>query len=357
MSDYFVERNNKNAVILRQIKSELPFFCEEFFLGIDSKTSMLTKVNYARDLKIFFTFLVKEIYEFNNKKLREITLEDINKLTATHLELYLDYLTYYKDDNNEAHSNSNKTKARKLSSLRTFFAYLYKKNRIKENVSTKVDIPKINEKEIIRLDINEVVNLLNLAENGEGFTKNQRAFFEKTKERDFAMLSLFLGTGIRISELVGLNINDFNFEDNSFVVTRKGGNRMILYYSEEVKKALMTYLNSKIEKEQKKEKTLEEDAPFFTSLQNKRINVRSVENLVKKYAKLVTPLKKITPHKLRSTFGTNLYNETNDIYVVAEVLGHKDVNTTKKHYAAISENTRRNALKNVVLRDDNRNDN
>lgn len=357
MSDYFVERNNKNAVILRQIKSELPFFCEEFFLGIDSKTSMLTKVNYARDLKIFFTFLVKEIYEFNNKKLREITLEDINKLTATHLELYLDYLTYYKDDNNEAHSNSNKTKARKLSSLRTFFAYLYKKDRIKENVSTKVDIPKINEKEIIRLDINEVVNLLNLAENGEGFTKNQRAFFEKTKERDFAMLSLFLGTGIRISELVGLNINDFNFEDNSFVVTRKGGNRMILYYSEEVKKALITYLNSKIEKEQKKEKALEEDAPFFTSLQNKRINVRSVENLVKKYAKLVTPLKKITPHKLRSTFGTNLYNETNDIYVVAEVLGHKDVNTTKKHYAAISENTRRNALKNVVLRDDNRDDN
>lgn len=356
MSDYFQERNNKNAVKLRQIKSELPFLCEEFFLGIDSKTSMLTKVNYARDLKIFFTFLVNEIYEFNNKKIREISLDDINKLTSTHLELYLDYLTYYKDNKNETHSNSNKTKARKLSSLRTFFAYLYKKGKIKENVSTKVDIPKINEKEIIRLDINEVVNLLNLAENGEGFTKNQRAFFEKTKERDFAMLSLFLGTGIRISELVGLNINDFNFEDNSFVVTRKGGNRMILYYSEEVKSALITYINSKIEKERKKVQELEEDAPLFTSLQNKRINVRSVENLVKKYAKLVTPLKKITPHKLRSTFGTNLYNETNDIYVVAEVLGHKDVNTTKKHYAAISENTRRNALKNVTLRDNQNKD-
>lgn len=352
MSDYFVERNNKNALKLRELKGELPFFCEEFFLGIDSKTSMLTKVNYARDLKIFFTFLTKEMYEFNNKKLREITLNDLNKLTSTHLELFLDYLTYYKDGNNESHSNSNKTKARKLSTLRSFFAYLYKKDRIKENVCTKVDIPKINEKEIIRLDINEVVNLLNLAENGEGFTKNQRAFFEKTKERDFAILSLFLGTGIRISELVGLNLNDFNFEDNSFVVTRKGGNRMILYYSEEVKNALITYLNSKIEKERKKEKELPEDAPFFTSLQDKRINVRSVENLVKKYAKLVTPLKKITPHKLRSTFGTNLYNETNDIYVVAEVLGHKDVNTTKKHYAAISENTRRNALKNVVLRDE-----
>ncbi|MBE5745874.1 MAG: integrase [Clostridiales bacterium] len=348
MSNYFTDRNNKNAVLLKKIKSELPFFCEEFFLGIDSKTSMLTKVNYARDLKVFFSFLVKEIYEFNNKKIKELTLADLNKLTATHLELYLDYLTYYVDDNNQSHSNTNKTKARKLSSLRTFFAYLYKKDRILENVSTKVDIPKINEKEIIRLDINEVVNILNLAETGEGFTKNQRAFFEKTKERDFAMLSLFLGTGIRISELVGLNINDFNFEDNSFVVTRKGGNRMILFYSEEVKDALIKYLNFKKEKN----KELEEDDPFFTSLQNKRINVRSVENLVKKYAKIITPLKKITPHKLRSTFGTNLYNETKDIYVVAEVLGHKDVNTTKKHYAATSENTRRNALTGVKLRKD-----
>lgn len=356
MNDYFTERNNKNALKLRQLKSELPFLCEEFFLGIDSKTSMLTKLNYARDLKVFFVFLTKEIYEFNNKKIREININDLNTITSTHLEMYLDYLTYYKGENNESHSNSNKTKARKLSSLRSFFGYLYKKEKLKENVTTKVDIPKINEKEIIRLDINEVVNILNLAENGQGFTKNQKAFFEKTKERDFAMLSLFLGTGIRISELVGLNVNDFNFEDNSFVVTRKGGNRMILYYSEEVKQALTTYLNFKIEKERKKDQFLEEDAPFFTSLQNKRINVRSVENIVKKYAKVITPLKKITPHKLRSTFGTNLYNETNDIYVVAEVLGHKDVNTTKKHYAAISENTRRNALRNVVLRDDKNND-
>lgn len=348
MNDYFIERNNKNAILLKKLKSELPYFCEEFFLGIDSKTSMLTKVNYARDLKIFFNFLVTEVYEFNGKNIKDLTVDDLNKITSTHLELYLDYLSYYVDDENLSRSNSNKTKARKLSSLRSFFKYMYKKERIKENVTTKIDLPKISEKEIVRLDINEVVNMLNLAENGEGFTKNQKAFFEKTKERDFAMLSLFLGTGIRISELVGLNINDFNFEDNSFVVTRKGGSRMILYYSTEVKNALVNYLNFRREKE----KDLKEDDPFFVSLQKKRINVRSVENLVKKYAKIVTPLKKITPHKLRSTFGTNLYQETKDIYVVAEVLGHKDINTTRKHYAALSENIRREALTNVKLRDD-----
>ncbi len=348
MNDYFIERNNKNTIILRKLKSELPHFCEEFFLGIDSKTSMLTKVNYARDLKIFFTFLTKEIYEFNNKNLKQLNYDDLNNITSTHIEMYLDYLSYYTDDKNESHSNSNKTKARKISTLRAFFKYLYKKERIKENVTNKIDMPKLNEKEIIRLDINEVVDILNLAENGEGFTKNQKAFFEKTKHRDFAMLSLFLGTGIRISELVGLNVEDFNFEDNSFVVTRKGGNRMILYYSEEVKNALVNYLNFRAEKQP----NLSKEEPFFISLQNKRINVRSVENLVKKYAKVTTPLKKITPHKLRSTFGTNLYAETKDIYVVAEVLGHKDVNTTKKHYAAITENLRRDALTGVKLRKD-----
>ena len=91
---------------------------------------------------------------------------------------------------------------------------------------------------------------------------------------------------------------------------------------------------------------------LFLSLQNKRISVRAVENLVKKYSKLVTNLKNITPHKLRSTYGTSLYKETGDIYLVADVLGHKDVNTTRKHYAAIEEDRRRSAAKYVHLRED-----
>ena len=89
---------------------------------------------------------------------------------------------------------------------------------------------------------------------------------------------------------------------------------------------------------------------LFLSLQKKRIGVRAVEKLVKKYASIAAPLKHITPHKLRSTFGTNLYRETGDIYVVAAVLGHKDVNTTRKHYAAIQEDIRRTAADKVKLR-------
>ena len=90
---------------------------------------------------------------------------------------------------------------------------------------------------------------------------------------------------------------------------------------------------------------------LFLSMQNKRITVSAVENLVKKYASVVTTLKKITPHKLRSTYGTALYRETGDIYLVADVLGHKDVNTTRKHYAALEEDRRRKAAKAVTLRE------
>ncbi len=93
-----------------------------------------------------------------------------------------------------------------------------------------------------------------------------------------------------------------------------------------------------------------EDA-LFLSLQNRRMAVRSVENLVKKYASLVTTTKKITPHKLRSTYGTTLYQETGDIYLVADVLGHKDVNTTRKHYAAMKDDHKRKAAKTVKLRE------
>ena len=131
------------------------------------------------------------------------------------------------------------------------------------------------------------------------------------------------------------------------MVTRKGGNKAILYFSDEVADALARYLAFK---ETDKNTPLNEHA-LFLSLQMKRISVRAVEQLVKKYSRIVTPLKKISPHKLRSTYGTELYRETGDIYVVADVLGHKDVNTTKKHYAAISDDINRDAARRVILRD------
>ena len=216
------------------------------------------------------------------------------------------------------------------------------------NCAALVDTPKLHEKAIIRLEANEVADLLDTAEQGSGLTKTQRRFHDSTKTRDVAILSLFLGTGIRISELVGLDISDIDFSRNQFIITRKGGNQETLAFGPEVETALLDYMEER--------KTViplsgHENA-LFLSLQRKRITPRAVENLVKKYAKLSSPLKKITPHKLRSTYGTMLYQESGDIYLVADVLGHKDVNTTRKHYAAMTEDKSRQAAKYIKLRDD-----
>ena len=123
---------------------------------------------------------------------------------------------------------------------------------------------------------------------------------------------------------------------------------MVVYFGDEVADALENY----IEADRKVITPLSgHEQALFLSTQRKRMGVQAVENMVKKYARQVTPNKKITPHKLRSTYGTSLYKETGDIYLVADVLGHKDVNTTKKHYAAIDEDRRRQAANIVKLRE------
>ncbi len=347
VESYFKERDDDNILKLRQLRKQLPPFCSEYFLGIEPYTTPLTRLGYARDLKIFFQFLSWEVPEFGGKEITQFTLADLDKVTSTHIEYYMEYLNLYIYEGKKIH-NGERARNRKLSAVRSLLKYFFKKDKLSSNIGEKIDTPKIHDKEIIRLDVDEVVKLLDESEAGDKLTDMQKGFHKHTKKRDFAMLSLFLGTGIRISECVGLNIEDIDFKQNAFRVTRKGGNQVVLYFNDEVASALKDYL---VERENNKNVSPDERA-LFLSLQNKRITVRAVQNLVKKYSKLVTPLKHITPHKLRSTFGTNLYRETGDIYIVADVLGHKDVNTTRKHYAAISEDIRRNAAHVIKLRKD-----
>ena len=318
----------------------LPEYCFDFFTGIELNTSSLTRVNYAMDLAIFYDYISKYIFKKDKSK---VTLKDLDTLEAKHIEAFLSYLSFY-ELNDKTFKNTENGKARKLASVRSFFKYLFNHDLISKNVVSKVPTPKLHTKEIVRLESDEIEKMLDAVNDPTSFTERQKNYNKNTKVRDNAMVTLFLGTGIRVSELVGLNMEDFDFSQNAFKVTRKGGNQTILYYPNEVKYAVEEWLSIR--------KTLpikEDEHALFLSLQNRRICTRSVENVVKKFAKESTPLKKISPHKLRSTFGTNLYRETNDIYIVADVLGHKDVNTTKKHYAAISEDMRKNVAKKVKI--------
>ena len=334
-----MDLNNQKKII--EELNYFPGFVHDFLVSIENNTSSLTRINYLTDLKLFFNYLSNILSKDSNK----ISLTDIDKIKSRDIERFLSYISYFEKDG-KVHINKEKGKARKLSAIRSLFKFLFKSDLISSNFVSKISTPKIHEKEIVRLDPDEVAKLLDEAETPENLTKREISYNKKTKERDVAMLTLFLGTGIRISECVGLNINDINLNDNSFKITRKGGNEVVLYFSNEVKEALLNWINVR-----EKIETINKDEPaLFLSLQRKRITPRAVENLVKKYSQAVTPLKKISPHKLRSTYGTSLYRETQDIYIVADVLGHKDVNTTKKHYAAIDEDIRRNASTKVKLR-------
>ncbi|QSX09617.1 tyrosine-type recombinase/integrase [Alkalibacter rhizosphaerae] len=334
----------------------MPVFCETFFRGIEPTTSIKSRIAYAFDLRSFLHYLVEESFEepFNGKTPKEVTLEMMENITPVQIEKFLEYLSFYSlphyknPDEFVTYTNGNSGKARKLSTLRTFYKYFYKKEMVKKNPALLVDIPKIKEKPIVRLEVDEVANLLDLLEDPKGMTDTQKKFHQRTKERDMAMIVLLLGTGIRVSEFVGLDLSHFDFKNNSFKITRKGGSQVVLYFSDEVANVLENYL------EVRDEITPlpgHEDA-MFLSLQRKRMGVSAVQKLIKKYTQIITPLKNISPHKLRSTFGTNLYRESGDIYLVADVLGHKDVNTTKKHYAEISDEQRRKAAKMIKLRDD-----
>ena len=343
--NYYTTRNIQDIDKIASLLEELPAFCEDYFVGIENRTSSQTRLKYAYDLRIFFDFLCKKRYK--NLTITELTLEHLEAVKHNDIELFLSYLSHYQYAGKRLSCNE-RAKARKLSAVRALFKYFFNMGLIEVDNSAKVPTPKLHEKEIIRLDADEVSDLIHIAETGNGLSRHATGYHEKTKIRDTAILSLFLGTGIRISELVGLDNDSFDFSENSFLVTRKGGNQAILYFSDEVKYALKEYIAEK----SNDPKVPKDEKAFFLSMQYKRINVRSVEILVKKYSKIASPLKKITPHKLRSTYGTRLYNETGDIYVVADVLGHRDVNTTKKHYAAITEDNRKRVASVVKLRKD-----
>ncbi|MEG1547715.1 MAG: tyrosine-type recombinase/integrase [Clostridia bacterium] len=349
MPDNFAGAEYKTYLLkIRELLHELPPFCTEFFMGIENNTLVRTRYAYAVDLRTFFKYLISEQADFKHDNIASITLSELDHVTTTHIEMYLTYLSLYIDKYDNEVINQERAKARKLATLRSFYKYFLKKEKLTTNSPALVDLPTIHEKSIIRLEPEEVANLLDVVQNGNGLTDKQKEYHARTQSRDLAILTLFLGTGIRISELVGIDMDDINFSANEFSIIRKGGNQDILVFGDEARAALLDYM---LDRERISAVPGYEDA-MFLSLQNKRISVRAVENLVKKYASIATPLKCISPHKLRSTYGTALYRETGDIYLVADVLGHKDVNTTRKHYAAVSEDRRRLAAKVIKLRDE-----
>ena len=341
---YDEELNRKNLIRIKELVAELPVYVNDYFISRKSNTTSKTRLSYAYDLRSFFSWLQSSVPGLADTPLRDISLDQLAQVNARDIEEYLDYLQTFVET-----VNSLITVARKLSCLSSFFTYLVRNDFLVANPCDKVLKPKIKkDNRIIKLSPDEVVRFLNAIEFGcEKMSQRQKNYLENTRQRDLAIATLLLGTGIRVSECVGLNRKDLDFENCKINLLRKGHKRQFIAMSDEVIDALKGYLlfrNLMTARDAK-----DEDA-LFLSMRKTRMSVQAVENMITKYAELVGTREHITPHKLRKTYGTELYNETGDIYLVARALGHESVNTTKDHYIADDEDSLLQARNKVKLR-------
>ncbi len=340
MKTYRQEEDSKNRIKIEELKKIMPDYITKYINYIALSTESSTKLKYMRDIYGFLEYIadIKDV----EGSVKDVNIEIIDNLTPDEINDYLVYIKQYDKEGTEI-NNENISIKRKLSSIRGLYSYLFKMDMISHNPTLKIQIPKLEKKEIVVMDEDESAGLLEAAEFGTDLTGQRKKYHDLYGVRDTTILLVFLGTGIRVSELVGLNIKDINLKNHSMKVTRKGNKEDIVYYSDELTEYLRDYLEYR-----KHQYPLEghEDALFLSS-QRKRIGVRTVELLVKKYSMESGLTRRTTPHSLRRTFGTRLYESSSDLYLVSETLGHASTDTTRRHYARMSEE-RKKAARNIV---------
>ena len=341
MRSYHDAHNEQVVDKIFDLTDGMPIYAQRFaneYLVTRNKAPR-TVLGYVGDLKVFFQFLEQT----KGLTPMQVTTDVLRSLTADDVQDYMSYLMHYKrTDPNSGKtlrtSNSAPARARKLSSLRALYRYLIAHGHLEKNVAELVDMPKIEEKPITYLKKDEVRDVLHGAETGDALTRTEMRFAKKQQMRDVAILTLLLNTGIRVSEMVGINLGDIDWNDKRIRVYRKGRKEQFVYINPQVEEVLHEYIDH-----ERPVPTDEDDLnALFISRKGNRISVRAVERLVRKYTVSTVPPKHITPHKLRSTFATNLYEETGDIYVTSDALGHASLETVKK-YTNLSDERRRRA--------------
>ena len=346
MKNYQINNTKRiNRLLNKVIENDLPEFCKIFFTSIVNTTQPSTQLRYAYDLKIFFRYIQLSNMKYANKNVHDFPIELLDEISAMEIEEYLAYLITYKNDKGKEMSNGNAGIKSKLIAVRVMYKYFFKHGLINKNVTDVIDIPKIKEKKIDRLTDAQVKAVLKNIEKGSysNFSDVQKRWNKRFMSRDLAIISLLLGTGIRVSECAGIDIFDIDFKECKIEIIRKGGRIDSVYFSDEVKAALLNYYHERMDI---MAKPGFENA-FFLSKNKTRISVTSIEYLTHKYTK---DIKDVTPHKLRATFGTNMYRATRDIYLVANTLGHRNVNTTKQHYADLQEDVKKEVRNVIKLR-------
>ncbi|MBQ8578194.1 MAG: tyrosine-type recombinase/integrase [Clostridia bacterium] len=314
--------------------AEMPPYVTAYISSRKGNSTARTRHSYAYDLRHFLTWLRDSTPVLMGKEVKDVAVSDLAALRGADIDAYVAYL--WSTGNHYAGVH------RKFCCLNAFFLYLIRKDYLDANPMDKAERVTKDENRsaphVIKLQPKEIPALLDTVEESGanlpdpancGMSSRQRAALEKNRTRDLAIFTVLLGTGIRVSELVGINISDLDLENCILEVDRKGAKRQRIALSDEVIAALADYLPLREAITPADER--DADA-LFLSGQRRRMCVQTVELLVHKYTTLLGTKEHITPHKLRKTYGTELYNETGDIFLVAQALGHNDVNTTKQYY-------------------------
>lgn len=347
---YAFEQQSLDREKIDSMKKDFPTLFGLFLdhmLGMNRSTK--TVLSYAYDLKTFMVYLA-QVFAVSPD---QVSAEFLSTLKPIDIDNYLAFSASYRSDSDVAynqhhpqkaakkyHTNAASAQSKKLTVLRQMYRYLQKYYNLPSNPASLADSPKLEKNnEVVALDDSEVCEVLSDVESGAKLQGRRLKFAQKTQLRDTAILELMLGTGIRVSELVGIDLHHINWAKHYIEIYRKERKNQRVFMPEDVETALLSYINNERKPADKNDKAL-----FISPRTGTRLTVRSVERIVKKYAAPVGG-ERMHAHSMRSTYATNLYRNSQDINLVADALGHNDLETVKKYTKSGEENRERAAKK------------
>lgn len=327
----------------KNLLTELPAFCTEYYISRKIRLTPKTQYDYICKMKIFLEYLQKNHPRFIGNSLTSYTYEDLSYVTASNIREFTAWILEQPSKPNSTSLNSTSTAENYLACLSSYWKFFCKNGSLSSNPFLAIDREKKRKKEILYLRQDQKKEFKAAVTYGDGLTEKQRAFHEKNMLRELCICQLLLDTGIRVSELVGLDVSDIDFKHCCLSIQRKGDKADTVYFSDETKEILKDYLETRSTYEPSEK----EDALFLVSIgsyKGQRLSVRSVQKLVKKYA-LAAHLpqgKQITPHKLRSTYAMDMLRKTGNFSLVSEQLGHESILTTQIYARAEEEEKQKN---------------
>lgn len=333
------------------IENQLPRFLRGYFIYLKGNVLPMTRLAYLGDVLFFFEYLVNETDLTSADNPKDVTLSELNNIKAVDVNIFIDYCRRYtkeKENGIYIYENNNKTLARKKSSVSVMFKQLYRDELLDKNITDGFDpirVPKAQEREIKALQDNEVMVMLDAVSTGNGLTKKEHQYWEKTKKRDKAILILFVTYGLRLSELQQLNVSSFNFTRGEFKIYRKRDKESVMPLNKSVTAAIEDYILN----ERKEIVDIVDKDALFLSLQGTRMSSRQIRTLVKKYTSIGMQTSRsggYSPHKLRATAATSLIGRGNSIFDVQALMDHEQVTTTQL-YAAHKANVKRDLVNNM----------